>query len=220
MATKVSAIEDDRTQVGSRTRPCRAVAVGIAAIVVVAACGGSSDPPSSSDDASTATESVTDSGTSSTTTSTAPAPTSPVPPSTTADPYALYTPTEPVDVDVEWRCDEPRSRGAFLITTCSTPTRDEPILNDTNWIFGLTYINDEDGNRVGISASASGYSPNCTWDPADVTPVEAPLIDGKATTDGVLIGGGRCEGVQWTYYNTWDEATKSNVTTGVIERIG
>ena len=155
------------------------------------------------------------------TTTTTNAPTVRATTTTTNDPFAIYQPTETLEVAVEWTCDPLIDRGGGTYGSgCSIQQYDHPILDATNFFVSFTYLTDDDGNRVGISAFTSGYSPACTWTAEETGAIEAPLVDGIATYSGVLVGGGHCEGVRWEYENTWDDVNHASTTSGVINPAG
>lgn len=201
----------------------RTIAAGILALTLGAtACGSQAGADSGGesidqpgyggfvDSETTEPTSATDKDT---TESTAPADTT----STTEDPFAIYQPTEPFDITVEWSCDALFERGGGSFgSSCAIGRADHPILHQTNWNTGISYRTDENGEKIGLSITTNAYSPSCMWTNAEPGVIEVDLVDGRAVYTGLLIGEGRCEGIQWEFETVWDDTTQTQVTTGVI----
>lgn len=199
----------------------RTIVAGMVVIVLVAAACGTDSEPGSSDqpgyggfvesqepEPAPADESEPDESE----TTAEPATTS-----TTNDPFALYQPTEPFSITVEWSCDALFERGGGSFgSSCAIGRADHPILHQTNWNTGISYRTDENGEKIGLSITTNAYSPSCMWTNAEPGVIEVDLVDGRAVYTGLLIGEGRCEGIQWEFETVWDDTTQTQVTTGVI----
>ena len=199
-------------------------------LVVVACGGGAAEEPSAGETttsgAAPVTTAISDGSRAATpTTGTAPPPeqlaatNAPAPEATEV--VDIWAVTEPVEVVIEWDCDgELIDRGGGLFVSACMSGRIEPWFMNANWFVGIRYIRDDDGVPVAIDATANGYSGHCMWNHAgEATFDEAPIVDGKATHEGVLFGDGRCEGLRFVYENTWDVELLTNVTSGIIEPI-
>ena len=157
----------------------------------------------------------------------APTPATPVPgtaaPATTAAPSGgigdLFAVTDPVPIAIDWNCDDQLvERSGFLVLAC-TSGRIEPWFSQTNWFISVMYVRDDDGAIVGLEGAASGYNASCMWSRAeDASLYTAPVVDGKATIEGLLFGNGHCEGLQFVFSTTWDVDDLTSVTEGTIER--
>ena len=190
-------------------------ALWVTLALMLSACGGSDEPASAGEASPPADEPaaspLTDSTSSTSSPESEPASTT----STTADPFAIYQPTEPFEITVAWDCSELIDRGGSFASACSIRQADHPILDAANWNSTITYRTDEDGNKVGIAVGTNSYGPACNWT-NEAGIAEADLIDGFATYSGVLIGDGRCDGIQWVFETTWDDEAHTHVTSGVI----
>lgn len=205
--------------------------------LVAGACGGSEDADALGDVTTTSVTSpvvatTASSSIPSVTETDAPAaadgpePTTPVgltnPPATEATVLAdRFAVTDPVEVSIEWTCDgELIDRGAGILISQCTSGQIEPWFARANWFVSVRLIRDDDGVVIAVSSAASGYSGDCMWNRAlDSTFDEGPVIDGKASSEGILFGDGHCAGLQFRYENTFDIDEHTNVTSGVIELI-
>ena len=184
--------------------------------LLLAACGGDAGTTTTAATPGTVVQSTESTQAAQPTTTTTPASGSADTSTTTADPFAIYQPTEPFEITVEWTCADLLDRGGgSYASSCSINRADHPILNQTNWNTAISYVTDDNGDRVGITVATNSYGPACMWN-NDAGLVEVDLLDGVATYGGLLIGDGRCVGIQWEFETTWDDESQTHVTTGVI----
>lgn len=145
------------------------------------------------------------------------------PPAATAT-TTISTPTiatiGPKEFNLLWECDELEGRG-FGDLTFSCSAGGQLAIPE----FHYGYFNgaadfdlNEQNEIVAISLRASAYNGSCQW-LADGAAIDAPVEDGKALLEGVLIGTDLCDGLQLTFQAIWDEETLAFMMDGVVELI-
>ena len=165
-----------------------------ALLVLLAAC--SPVPLAGEDSATTSSTVVIPEGVppaSDPTTTTQPGPTTTV---------GLYAPK---DIAFTYTCEQVDRPDAYALS-CDTvgQTGLPQEFAASYWATFITFDLDENEEPISMTFGTGAYNGNCMWSPEAGSQTTAPLDNGIATFEAVLVATGHCEAVRFVMSGTWD----------------
>lgn len=142
-------------------------------------------------------------------------------PGSIASPGATSTGPEfgPKEVALQWSgCTETQGAQLGDLTfSCSAGRLPQVPEFTEGYLNGyVNFETNEQDEIVAVAISASGYNGSCFWN-KEGPDWEAPLEEGQAVIEGVLIGTDRCDGYQFSFVAVWDEDTLEFSMDGAVE---